>query len=96
MCNITIEDVKPIINILSALLTPTIAIFSTIFINATSRSVERVVVRNQTIKHRLLHKITIKNILYLQWNKFLPNYINIIYLQKCCLMMSYMIWNQIL
>lgn len=32
MCNITIEDVKPIINILSALLTPTIAIFSTIFI----------------------------------------------------------------
>ena len=32
MCNITIEDIKPIINILSALLTPTIAIFSTIFI----------------------------------------------------------------
>lgn len=32
MCSITIEDVKPIINILSALLTPTIAIFSTIFI----------------------------------------------------------------
>lgn len=32
MCNITIENVKPIINILSALLTPTIAIISTIFI----------------------------------------------------------------
>ena len=32
MCNITIEYVKPIINILSALLTPTIAIISTIFI----------------------------------------------------------------